>query len=440
MERYVILERIAKGGMGAIYRAMDKRLGDRIVAIKEMAESAIAPAERKQVIESFQREAELLATLQHPNLIHVTDTFQVQDSHYMVMEYIPGKTLQTLLDEQTKPFAEDQVLLWAEQLCGVLAYLHAQTPPIIYRDMKPSNVMIVEDSDEVKLIDFGIARFFKPGKRKDTIQFGTDGYAPPEQYGKMQTDERSDVYALGAMLHQLLTLRDPQTVLFQFPSVKSLNAQASSRVSNAIAKAVQPNKDKRHQNIPDLWKDLTGDKAAELMIPQQSALLPQPSLDIASAPEGGISGPLLDIGRITMGLNAPYGSLRIPVAAGEVARVVSEVPWLRLTESTVDPARQEVGIALYTAALKTPRLRLQGNLLKRWLDVHTRFLVPTDQTLFGRVRVERSNGATETIPVTLAVAPPGWQLAGGWTITIGLMLTELGGVMGILLAMLAAFF
>ena len=433
IERYIIVERIAKGGMGAIYKAMDKRLSDKIVAIKEMSETVIPLEEREAVLESFRREAQLLATLQHPNLIRVTDTFQVQDAHYMVMEYVPGKTLQALLDETQEQFAEDQVLHWVQQLCSVLLYLHSQSPPIIYRDMKPSNIMVVEDTDQVKLIDFGIARFYKPGKRKDTIQFGTDGYAPPEQYGKAQTDVRSDIYALGAVLHQLLTLRDPQTVLFQFPPIRDLNSQISQRVSDAIACAVESNKENRPSDVGEFWTMLTGRDTSELRMAAEN--LP---VSTAQAATPSASGSLLDMGRITLGANLPHGSLRIPVAQDETAEVVSETPWLRLEWSTVDFDRQDVGVALFTASLKSPCLRLQGNKFKEWLDLHTRFLVPVPHTLLARVRVERDNGLVDHIPIIVHAHPPEWQVLGGWALVIGLMLTETAIALGVVATLLAA--
>lgn len=433
VDRYVILEQIAKGGMGAIYRAMDKRLGDKIVAIKEMKESVIAPVEREQVIEAFKREAELLATLQHPNLVRVTDTFQVEAVHYMVMEYISGKTLQALLDESQEPYTEEQVLNWARQLCSVLLYLHSQDPQIIYRDMKPANVMIVEGTDQVKLIDFGIARLYKPGKRKDTIQFGTDGYAPPEQYGKMQTDIRADVYALGAVLHQLLTLRDPQTVLFKFPPVKELNPKVSGRVNAAIARSVEMNKDSRPANMAEFWVDLTGGQATELLPSDRQVVS-----SVEPLVKVGASGSLLDMGHITAGMNVPHGSLRIPLVPGETAKLVSETAWLRLEKSEVDSDQQDVRVALFTAGLKTPCLRMQGGTIQKWTDLHTRFLVPAPQRLLGRVRVERDSGVIDHIPIIVHADPPAWQVTGGWALTVGLMVMEAGAVIGSLAAILVA--
>ncbi len=150
---------------------------------------------------------------------------------------------------------ESQVLTWAEKLCRVLAYLHNQQPPIIFRDLKPSNIMLRTDN-EVKLIDFGIARHFKPGQSKDTQAFGTIGYAPPEQHGKGQTDVRSDIYALGATLHHLVTGQDPSHNPFTFEPVRRWNPAVSPTFEEAIAKAVNLKSDQRWQNMEQMRQAL----------------------------------------------------------------------------------------------------------------------------------------------------------------------------------------
>jgi serine/threonine-protein kinase len=128
----------------------------------------------------------------------VLETFEEIGKHFLVMEFVAGRTLQNVLDNTPGFLPEERVMVWARQVFEVLGYLHSQNPPIIYRDMKPANVMLLEGTERIKLIDFGIARFHKAGKSRDTEAFGTAGYAPPEQYGKGQTDQRSDVYALAA--------------------------------------------------------------------------------------------------------------------------------------------------------------------------------------------------------------------------------------------------
>lgn len=257
--RYVIVLKLTQGGMGAIYKAFDNRLKGRTVVIKEMSLTFIEPSEQPQIITAFRREAEILALLDHPNLVKVFDLFEEYDRHYMVMELIQGRSLLEILEKDSPGgLTEDQVLAWAEQLCDVLAYLHSQQPRIIYRDLKPGNVMELTGTTRIKLIDFGIARFYKPGKRRDTVTFGTPGYAAPEQYGPGQTDERSDIYSLGATLHHLLTGHDPSVSPFNLPSVRNLNVRVSQRVNDAIARAVAVRREDRFPSMAEMKAALLG--------------------------------------------------------------------------------------------------------------------------------------------------------------------------------------
>lgn len=252
--RYVVLKKIAQGGMSAIYQALDKQKPGVIWAVKEMSETAISPGERAETIEAFRREAVMLRTLNHPNLVKVVDVFQDPDKGrwYMVMELLAGKTLLEVMEETPGHLPERRVLGWATQICDVLHFLHTQNPPIIYRDMKPGNVMELSANGVCKVIDFGIARFWKPGRTKDTLVLGTPGYAPPEQYGKGQTAASSDVYALGATLHHLLTGRDPESKPFKFPPVRQLNPRISPATEAAIAKATQIKPADRYQSIAEM--------------------------------------------------------------------------------------------------------------------------------------------------------------------------------------------
>jgi serine/threonine protein kinase, bacterial len=245
--RYLILRRVGKGGMGAVYQAADTRLSSKVWALKEMSDAAILdPAEKQQARDAFQREAQMLALLDHPNLPKVNDFFIEGGKLYLVMDFINGQTLEDLLDHSASPLPEAQVLPWAGQLCDVLDYLHRCAPPIIFRDLKPGNIML-DRSGRVKLIDFGVARLFKTGQARDTANFGTAGYAPPEQYGKGQTDARSDVYALGVTLHQLLTRYDPALTPFNLPPVRNVNPAVSAHVEQAILKATQAAQASRYQ-------------------------------------------------------------------------------------------------------------------------------------------------------------------------------------------------
>ncbi len=347
------------------------------------------------------------------------------------------------------------MLAWADQLCDVLAYLHGQKPPIIYRDVKPANVMVVEGSDTVKLIDFGIARFFKAGQSRDTIEFGTDGYAPPEQYGQAQTDERSDVYALGVMLHQLLTLREPTTRPFHFPAVRSLNSKISRVVDAAIAQAVEANKDKRHQSMGEMRAALLGTSVArrrkpahrapakkkkgKKKKPARSAAAPpsMPGRPALSAAEGSapVSSASVSFGAVMVGGNAPAQSFPVTIAAGEQATLSSDVPWLRVHPQKISQKGNLATVTLDTGRLKPGRLQLSGGGLKHWVGWHTRHLVPAEQEICAHVEIELKSGKRQQIPVSVIVVPQTRQVRLGWIKASGFMLLEaaaLASALGIL--------
>ncbi len=227
--RYRILRKIAQGGMGAVYEASDPAHSSTHWAVKEMSPASLPTSERTQAISDFRREAQILATLNHPNLPHVAETFEEMGKYFLVMEFIAGRTLLNMVDTNVGFIPEERVMVWARQLFDVLHYLHSQDPPIIYRDVKPANIMLMESTERIKLIDFGIARFHKSGKVQDTEAFGTAGYAPPEQYGKGQTDQRSDVYALGATLHHIVTKQDPSLNPFNWVPARRLNPTSRRR-------------------------------------------------------------------------------------------------------------------------------------------------------------------------------------------------------------------
>jgi serine/threonine protein kinase, bacterial len=261
--RYAVDTLVGRGGMGAVYRAVDTRLTGRICAIKEMSVLNLPPQERGPAIHSFRQEAQLLATLQHPNLPKVHDFFQDGTSgrHYLVMDFVQGDTLEDLLQRQRRPFPEQQIRAWGWQLCDVLTYLHSHHPPIIFRDLKPQNIML-EQNGQLKLIDFGIARFFQPAKTQDTQAFGTIGYSPPEQHGRGQTDARSDVYSLGATLWRLLTGQDPGDNPYQLPGVRRYNPSISAELESVVQRAMQLQPDARYPTALEFGNALQGQAAS----------------------------------------------------------------------------------------------------------------------------------------------------------------------------------
>jgi serine/threonine protein kinase len=246
--RYQIQRLLGGGGMGMVYLAHDQRLANRPCAIKEMVDHFIDQAQRIEANEYFAREADTLAQLKHQAIPAITDRFELANRHYLVMEYVEGRNLEEELAVRGEPLPEGLVIDIARQLCDVLVYLHGLVPPIIYRDMKPSNVML-NSNGRVVLVDFGIARLFKAARKGTMI--GTLGFAPPEQYQGL-VDPRSDIYSLGATLHYVLTGRDPEKFPpFSFPPVRDLRPAVSSNLAGAIDAALAYEMDGRPGRVQE---------------------------------------------------------------------------------------------------------------------------------------------------------------------------------------------
>nr|WP_238530526.1 serine/threonine-protein kinase [Oscillochloris trichoides] len=256
--RYELTKKLGQGGMGSVYLAADRRLSTVRWAVKEMSDAAItSPLERQQAGDAFRQEAELLARLSHPNLPRVTDHFEEDGKNYLVMEFVPGETLLDYCKRNPLPRPLNEVLGWAGQLCDVLSYLHNQRPPVIFRDLKPANIILTPDGT-LKLIDFGIARLFKPGQNRDTQAYGTMGYSAPEQYGRGQTDARSDIYSMGVLLHQLLTGFDPAAAPFRLPPASQVNPSIPAGISAALERATNNDPEQRFGSVEELRQALIG--------------------------------------------------------------------------------------------------------------------------------------------------------------------------------------
>jgi WD40 repeat protein len=209
-ERYRLGPTLGSGGFSAVYRARDLQTG-REVAIKQVTLRGLSAEETIEATDTFNRELSLLSALRHPQVPRVYDHFNDREHWYLVLEYLEGTTLETYLKTraaQGKPLQVDEALAMALQLCTVLEYLHTRQPPVIFRDLKPGNI-IRSPGGTLCLIDFGIARHFRPGQARDTQALGSPGYAAPEQYGRAQTTPQTDIYSLGALLHALLSGQDP---------------------------------------------------------------------------------------------------------------------------------------------------------------------------------------------------------------------------------------
>lgn len=254
--RYKVIKPLGQGGQSNVYLLKDLRLKGKKWVAKEMVAQYTDPRDQALAKKHFEQEANMLATLDHVNLPRVIDYFAQEGKYYLIMQYIKGEDLGRLLEKRgNKPFSDEQVAKWAIQTATVLYYLHCQEKPIIFRDIKPANIMLSGGS--VKLIDFGIARHFNPAKKGDTLRIGSPGYSPPEQYSG-QTDPRSDIYSLGVTMHHLLTGRDPAAsdTPFQLPPIKAFNPNVSSKMISIVEKATQLDPDKRYETILDMKKDL----------------------------------------------------------------------------------------------------------------------------------------------------------------------------------------
>ncbi|NJP07291.1 MAG: PQQ-binding-like beta-propeller repeat protein [Chloroflexaceae bacterium] len=261
--RYVIENVLGVGGMSVVYRGRDLRFKDvvRPCAIKEMYQSAPDSDTRMLNLTLFERESGMLATLQHTAIPKVFDFFEDHGRIYLVMELIPGRDLETVLDDEKGPISEERVARWAVQICDVLSYLHNTKPnPIIFRDMKPSNVLLTPE-ERIVLIDFGIARLVDQSNRKGTM-IGTEGYSPPEQY-KGTVESQSDIYALGATMHHLLTNSDPrQETPFTFGDrpIRRFNPAISAEMEAIVNKSLE-------YNMFDRWSSAEAMKQALFKLP-----------------------------------------------------------------------------------------------------------------------------------------------------------------------------
>ena len=240
--QYSIIRKLAQGGQSAVYLARDTYANDAERAIKEMSESQLDPEKRQQAINDFMREAQILLSLNHHALARVIEFFTVDTRYFLVMEYVPGHNLEDeMVQYRREPLDWEDVTRWGMALADVLSYLHSREPAIIYRDLKPANVMLLPDGS-VKLIDFGIARRLHPARMTDTMQLGTDGYAPLEQYSS-RSETRSDVYALGASLYHLLTGRVPEAAPMRVAGhkltpIRALNRKVPEPVERVISQAL----------------------------------------------------------------------------------------------------------------------------------------------------------------------------------------------------------
>ncbi len=342
-KRYRIERIVASGGMGAVYRAVDKRF-NKPCAVKEMLDDFHSESERAQSVEWFSREASLLLELNHQCIPRVRDFFVDNGRHYLVMDFIEGRTMATVLEQEAtiagsngvRGIPEARARHWAQQVCSVLSYLHRLSPPIVFRDLKPPNIMIT-NTDDIKLIDFGIARTFQAQGQATIIM--TPGYAPQEQLVG-NPEPRSDIYALGATLFRILTRHDAATnkpTIFSFPPLRSLRPDVTLGFEQVIMKSLALFPDQRWSNAAEMERaiiNLPPPPVGQPMIPVAGPVRPEPQQPSGpNTPNNSIrvSGPNLTASSVPqqLGVSGPAGQFIIAatnqIGAGRVDEAYTSV-------------------------------------------------------------------------------------------------------------------
>lgn len=250
--RYELLKEVGRGGTSVVYLASDTSL-NKNWAVKKVEKEAVLDGQK--VSNKLLAEANMMKDLDHPALPRIVDVVEDKDHYYIIMDFVEGETLESIM-QRTGPQDQDRVIGWGIELCSILRYLHSQDPPIIYRDLKPANI-ILQPNNTLKLIDFGIARTYKEGKSKDTTTLGTIGYAAPEQYattsGKvMQSDARTDIYTLAVTLYELVTGKDPTEPPYKILPIREVNSSLSEGLEKIILKCTQRDPDDRLQTADEL--------------------------------------------------------------------------------------------------------------------------------------------------------------------------------------------
>ncbi len=284
--QYRIVRLVGGGGMAWVYQVEELPPGSgKLWALKELRPQTEDRTERAVAQGLFQQESRLLRDLDHPNIPKIADFFEEQGRACLVMEFIWGESLEKRLTSTNAPLLETDVLKWAIQLCEALDYLHNLQPPIIFRDMKPSNVMVT-NTGLVKLIDFGIARTYKVGKKRDTVAMGSENYAAPEQWGKGQTDARSDVYGLGATMYHLLANMAPTPAFLPSEPLPlgNYNGAISNKTIGIIERAMARDRARRFQSAREMREALL-DALPMPYVPPAQPVAPQPVPQPVSAPD-----------------------------------------------------------------------------------------------------------------------------------------------------------
>jgi eukaryotic-like serine/threonine-protein kinase len=341
--RYRIIGLLGAGGFSSVYQARDMRFSSvtRLCAIKEMVNLALDPQLRELTTKSFEREASILATLEHPAIPDVFDYFTEDNRSYLVLEFVRGKDMEAFLAEQTEMVDQVTALDWALQVCEVLTYLHSHRPqPVVFRDLKPSNMML-DPAGRVRIIDFGIAKVFQSGERGTMI--GTEGYSPPEQY-RGEASPAGDVYAFGAAFHHILTRQDPRLeppFSFAERPITAANPQISAAFNAIIMRCLAYNTAERFADGIELKKAL-------LMISQAGPDINWPEKDGSAAPMPPV---VKKTGAPHTGMSAPGATATDPATPGPATAGAALAPlWTFSCEDEIRSAPAVSGHMVFVGA------------------------------------------------------------------------------------------
>lgn len=392
IERYRILERVGGGAMAQVYRVEEVATGE-IHALKALRSPSTEDGlSASNFIHTAKREALFLKTLSHPSLPHYEDLFSDESYVYLLMEFIEGDNLKNYIEQdELRTLDVRTIVHWGVQICDTLSYLHHREPPVVFRDLKPSNLIRRPDG-RICLVDFGIARYASKKSSTDTVVLGSPGYAPPEQYGQGQTEPRSDIYALGATLHHLITGRDPSISPFKWPAVQSLNPMAPRPLGSLIMKCVSLEVEKRPESAEQVGAALREilamlDEAGGAVYavaaspPRESPTgrlirsdAPTRQLEILDEDESENAKPLLRTGT---------GGSHLLNATGDLGPPPNRVQYAQT----------------HFAPIKNPPAWDNKEILRRWLLIGALFAI------FGSVALPMMSGAFEPNAIEAGLAP-----------------------------------
>ncbi|MFA5507557.1 MAG: serine/threonine-protein kinase [Vulcanimicrobiota bacterium] len=377
--RYQLLELLGEGGMGQVFKARHTRLG-KIFAVKSLRHLSPDPREQAKYLNAFESEARILAELDHPALARVSDFFEMNGTHFLVMEFIDGKTLARVIELAPRNLSQRRVLQWASELCEVLDYLHSRKPPVIVRDLKPENIMI-DSKRRLRLVDFGISKRLKPGEGTHDIVkgMGTAEYAPLEQYGNSTTDQRSDIYALGATLYFLLTEIAPPPAWKRAaegvePMAPSLvNPTVTVELEKLLHSMMALRKEDRPQSIGEVQA-----RVRSIPEPRQTPVPPLKQVPPSAVPAGAASAAKVGVSAARVPQPPAYseGSKRygMPGAAVPKAKTVVRSTTGRIPNIKVLGCKSLRRYATTPEAVRTcpgkPLLAVAGKYLQVW-DLNT---------------------------------------------------------------------